>query len=1192
MPQGTLANLGKSAFVRTPPMLAARIRRLLLAFPDAPVNILDPTAGEGDLLFPCWDVPSARLYGVEISADRVQVARHKLPQAEIALSAFEGVTIAAGSMSLVLANPPYFFQDGKRAEYRILADAGELLQPGGILVAILPARSAWDGTLINHMLKWYDAIRIWKFPDRSSPEDEGAFEEFTQICVVGVRRAAPQVPTSVEKKRLQGYRWHKPDKPEQSAWEQGTPPPDLPTTPLPDPYVVPPATTRPTIVVRNADEATLLYALARSGAHLSSTWQAATTWSEEGLLEPPAMPLTGEAHVAAEVLTGVLDGEIVWGPGTGSGDDAIPHLLTAFVGQEWVSMRVDEEEQAKLRERGVVHVSMRQCQDKPILGVLNLHTGTSHYYQGEEVFTFLRPWLQTLAAQVIAKRQPLYRLDPQEWELRVLTQFGTDKQLPHAEFPGLAPAQQHRVYAMRRSIDTRGRTAIQGEPGTGKTRLATATAALMAYRWRYRLSEFGGRKHPTWMKELRRAWLKNPLTLALLGLEPVRAEKTGQVVAYRDTRTGEQRRPEEVGPQALPVLVTTPKKVTREYGKEIEAAWPEAEVIAIEKHTDIARWFERCATSSAPAVIGIFSHSTTRAFGREWQPVVREKMHTSVVPVLDPDKELLETLEAVRDQHKRLVGYRFAGSEDLLTKEVNVPYYYCPDCHGRIDAVPGRLHQPEEKEQQQPPSELRGILKAAQEKEEERLSEPVTSLTWFQTKPRWCKCKSDARNFPGPRNRDGRQRFSTPLWTDARREATQRKYPQLSFAEWCLAMDRLQELARHVEAEASTFQRVELVQGQREVLSHLLLSVMEEKEELRRVVDVASIYEPAIVGQVEAMQQCEARLARVLMDALHQDEAVESLRQHGEAVLHPLLVRLARRDMHTLSTLVDIAACDGGEQHLLSLVAEYRQAEAMVTTTLLEVAQREREVLVTLVDITCRHPLWHALFFRSVFDEAHAPMRATDRQTSPASPKRPRESGQRGVRLVPSEYGPLMVQTPDLSAAKGYTPSVGKTEDTGEAYQLTPQGPFLFPIFGRRSRRVVAYVSSATGQIVTKEHHYEFRLPAPESFSPYDYLYRFYRGCVALSIVDESHNGRGRDTDIAHAHHQAMLAAQARMLTSGTHYGGDILGFFHYWYRYHPQFWVKLGFGWNEAEQALARYGVVQEWTKEVRRITVHEIPF
>ena len=132
MPHGTLANLANSAFVRTPPVLSERIVRCLLSFPQGKATtILDPTAGEGDLLVPCREIPQALLYGIEISAERAAVARERLPQAELVPCAFEGVSIPKGSMSLVLANPPYFFQDGKRAEYRIIADAGTLLVPGG-----------------------------------------------------------------------------------------------------------------------------------------------------------------------------------------------------------------------------------------------------------------------------------------------------------------------------------------------------------------------------------------------------------------------------------------------------------------------------------------------------------------------------------------------------------------------------------------------------------------------------------------------------------------------------------------------------------------------------------------------------------------------------------------------------------------------------------------------------------------------------------------------------------------------------------------------------------------------------------------------------------------------------------------------------------------------------------------------------
>jgi hypothetical protein len=936
MPHGTLANLANSAFVRTPPAFAARIVRCLLSFPTGKAtNILDPTAGEGDLLVPCLDIASARLYGVEISAERTAVARTRLPYAELVSSAFEGVIIPKGSMSLVLANPPYFFQ---------------------------------DGTMINHWCRWYDRVRVWKFPDRTHAGEESTFEDYSQICVVGIRRTELRDPVPAESHRLQGYRYHAPSvsasgkSPSRvrAGWEQGTAPPELPIELISDPYPVPESTIRPQIVVRHADESLLLAALEGCGAHLSAIWQAATEWREEGLRESPVMPLSGEAHVAAEVLTGVLDGENVWVPQAGGNDASetpghVPHLLTAFVGQEWVSMPIETEEREKLRERGVVHVAMRQWQDKPILGILNLATGETRYEQGEAVFSFLQPWLSTLAARVVEKRQPLYRLDPAEWELRVVSQFGQDKQLPNAAFPGLSLAQQHRVYAMGRSLDHSGRTAIQGEPGTGKTRLAVATAARQAYQWRHRNSAIfqQSQKQPAWVSGLRRAWLKNPRTLAMLGLTPVCDAASGRITAYRH-KDGTLLPPEEAGPQALPVLVSTPKKVTKEYAAEVRAAWPEAEVVLIDRYSEIPIFMQRCAESMAPAVIAILSHSLTRAFGREWHPVVREKQFTRRNPILEPAKELLPKLEPVYNEQHVLNGYRWKASGKLYAHEATVTHFYCPGCGGQIKATPGKLHEREQRsdEEEQQLSTLKKVQQEEEVAESDDL-EPVTSKTWFTLKPRWCRCHSDARNKPGPRNPEGRVRVRTPLWTDARLEVAQRKHPQLSFGSWSAAVHRLYK-----------------------------------QNEQHRVAETAIAARPVS------------------------------------------------------------KAAGAGKRKAVSL----------------------------------------------------------------------------GLPL-----------------------STGKDKDAHENHDR-------------------CYVS---------------REPLPESFSPYDYLYRFFRGCVALAVIDESHNGSGRDTDIAHAHHQAMLASQTRMLTSGTHFGGDILGFYHYWFRYHPQFWKRLGLGWNDADKALSRYGVIQEWTKE-----------
>src|SRR5260221_448223 len=190
---------------------------------------------------------------------------------------------------------------------------------------------------------------------------------------------------------------------------------------------------------------------------------------------------------------------------------------------------------------------------------------------------------------------------------------------------------------MGRALDSPGRTAIQGEPGTGKTRLAVATSARLAYHWRHRNTTLfrNACPQPAWVSGLRRAWLKNPRTLALLGLTPVHDTASGRITAYR-RRDGTLISPEEAGPNALPVLVSTPKKVTKEYAAEVRAAWPEAEVVFLDRHSDIPKWMQRCAESHAPAVIAILSHSLTRAFGRERQPVVREKQVPRRAPAMEP----------------------------------------------------------------------------------------------------------------------------------------------------------------------------------------------------------------------------------------------------------------------------------------------------------------------------------------------------------------------------------------------------------------------------------------------------------------------------------------------------------------------------------------------------------------------------
>lgn len=225
MALGTLENLSRSSFVRTPPPLARRIYDHLLSFgsgDEHPANkilaVLDPAAGEGDLLEPLLDLPRQEYIhcaGIEISADRAFTARTRLASLSptILPTAFEGVKLAANSLGLIVMNPPYFFVNGKggqqRAEYKFVTKCTPALVTGGILVAILPARGAWDRRMVTFWTRWFEEIRVWKFPDAAEGEEESAFEKYTQIVVVGRKRAEPADLDDARIRALLGYRWRK-----------------------------------------------------------------------------------------------------------------------------------------------------------------------------------------------------------------------------------------------------------------------------------------------------------------------------------------------------------------------------------------------------------------------------------------------------------------------------------------------------------------------------------------------------------------------------------------------------------------------------------------------------------------------------------------------------------------------------------------------------------------------------------------------------------------------------------------------------------------------------------------------------------------------------------------------------------------------------------------------------------------------
>lgn len=89
-------------------------------------------------------------------------------------------------------------------------------QPGGVNLSVIPARSGLDGTLINHWAKHFHTVRCWRFPD-GDPDDEHAFQRYTQIVLAGVKRAeALSEPDPLVKAQLQAWRFDS----EHNPWAQ------------------------------------------------------------------------------------------------------------------------------------------------------------------------------------------------------------------------------------------------------------------------------------------------------------------------------------------------------------------------------------------------------------------------------------------------------------------------------------------------------------------------------------------------------------------------------------------------------------------------------------------------------------------------------------------------------------------------------------------------------------------------------------------------------------------------------------------------------------------------------------------------------------------------------------------------------------------------------------------------------------
>ncbi|HEX6818101.1 MAG TPA: hypothetical protein VF120_06960, partial [Ktedonobacterales bacterium] len=602
-------------------------------------------------------------------------------------------------------------------------------------MTILPMRSAWNAHMVELLARHLYDIRAFKFPDEPG---EASFDRYTQAVIIGKRRKAPLASADTGLiAALKGWRYDlRRKKKGLSPWLGGAALPELPHEAGSHSYPVPPLRAMPAVTVLRASSAMVKLAMKASGVQSTSRWREATTYDPgRHTLQPSLMPLIGKVHLAALILaTDILDGRVLTGP------DGRRYIFSSFVTTRWQESPLDEEDRLK----HVLH--KRLLTDLPILGVLDCESGETMYHRGADAYAYLDPWLPILSKLVLSEYRPRYELgSAPDWMIRVALSIGTDKRLLGALHPGLSIAQMHRVFAHWVAFDELGKDAFAGEPGVGKTRMMIALMAIMAYYWAHRddpsfLENVQKRPRPHWVKRLRVAWRANRWT------------------------KGD-------APLALPVAVMVPKRAIPTWLKECAAAWPEARTIVIRSHRDVRRWMDLCAGESCPAIIAIFSHSTTRPQLLTWRPSVLERPQgTRAIPDLEAEGE------PILDAAGRLIGKKDPRSGEVITKELPVSQFRCPECKQVITATPRSLMSGFE----QPDSD--DLVLDALEAAEER---PVEHIAWFREQPRWCR---NVRPEKGRRGSAARRRSEqvcgAPLWTRCRLPEVEARYPQLPFAAW------------------------------------------------------------------------------------------------------------------------------------------------------------------------------------------------------------------------------------------------------------------------------------------------------------------------------------------------------------------------------------------------------------------------
>jgi hypothetical protein len=463
-----LANSEKAGFFALPPS----VTELILTHITVPYGgrILDPCAGEGIALVTLAERLGLEPFGVELHESRSKAAREQVQtlvikrligespaqsrqQTRILHDTYLSLSTSHHGYNLLYLNPPYDHdnEDG-RLEYQFLWRTRPYLQPGGLLVYVVPQHILKFRKAAQYLAAHFQDIRVYRFPD-------GIYEQFRQIVLFGVRRrkAVAPDPTAVESLRTFGE-----SNPSLMAKELP------PLTAAPEPIY-----TLPASVVKDSgfkfrsqfvDPADALLEAQQPGAATTAAWRQHLDPASESVLLQPLAPLK-IGHMNSVIAAGHLNNQVL-----ADGDE---HLL--IKGRSYKVTRGEsfEEEMPDGRTR-VTHLETEVV----VTDITTIDTaGQVASYKGLELEQFLQKWITSLTGIIAQEYRPVYQFDLNGYG-PLLNRLSKQRPIPGLNGQsGLLPAQKHAAAAVLTRLEKYADAVVVGECGSGKTAIGAAIAA-------------------------------------------------------------------------------------------------------------------------------------------------------------------------------------------------------------------------------------------------------------------------------------------------------------------------------------------------------------------------------------------------------------------------------------------------------------------------------------------------------------------------------------------------------------------------------------------------------------------------------------------------------------------------------------------------------------------------------------------